>query len=176
MIGELPNLIRVLGFSKDRTRSCYLGEAKPTAPLFVSELPPNPEPVESGGWQPTNGASEGEMKGHMEITTPPNGAIDLSWSDIAVRPGRILGIPIRTDGAYPNGMKIDLVVASSGTVLVSLPIHMTENPNRLWALFPEVLDLPQDEEALTIWVSMPKQRLSVSLELGRPVWVVPDSQ
>ena len=176
LIGKLPNLIRVLGVSKDRARICYLGEAKLPAPRFVSELSPRAERIEGGGWRAADGALESDVNGVADISTPNFGAIDLSWSDIAVRPGRVLGIPIRTDGAYPNGMKIDLVVASSGAVLISLPIHMTENPNMLWALFPEVLDLPQDVDALTVRVSMPEQPLSVGLELGRPVWVEPGSQ
>ena len=176
LIGEQPKLIRVLGLSKDRERVCLLGEAKPPAPRFVSNLSPLSEPVERGGWHATSGGITGNLPDVAEITTPLDGAIDLTWSDIEVRPGRVLAVPIRTDGAYPNGMTIDLVAGSNGAVLVSLPIHMTENPNMLWTLFPESLDLPQTVDDLTVRVSMPNQPFSVDLELGRPVWTVPNTQ
>lgn len=176
LIGKPPALIRVLGLSKDRDRVCLLGEPRPPAPRFVSNLSPLPEPVESGDWHVTEGVVVDKSNGAVEITTPLEGAIDLAWVGIPVRPGRVLGVPIRTHGAYPHGMKIELIVASTGAVLVSLPIHMSENPNLLWALFPEVEDLTQNDDSLTVRVSMPSQLFSVGLELGRPAWALPTVQ
>jgi hypothetical protein len=175
LIDTQPDLLRVLGVSADRTRTCLLSERKPPEPRFVSELPSAAEPVGRGGWRASMGKMDDDFADPIRIVSALDGGLEVSWSDIPVRPERVFALPIRTDGAYPNGMTIDLIAGSTGSVVASLPIHMTQNTKMLWALFPEVLDLPEGTDVLTVRVKMPHQPFSVGLDLGRPAWTTSDS-